>query len=322
MKEKFQHYRGVLSLERIREELEANTGGFRGLLVLLIAATLPFVLIGGFMLLHGEWSGLIPILVPVTVVGIICFFEHRREEQAVEKLRRFDRGEYSLRTMLVTEKKMRKLNNSDGDTVYYLSLRQEDGSYAASIQVHQEEYDCAQMGEVYYAVHISGEKPLCYGKKYYQIDPELQAVIDEKKTAPVPEESPTPVDFGQRRAEEEAARAKLRRVLRLEWGLLAFLTVYGIAALMILLKQAQLRPRFSALPTENKAILVLVVFGLLWGVYLLCGKIGRSCLKGVKPEQASDDELVQQLSLARRITTVLVWLVHALLFFMAIGWLK
>ena len=317
MKEKFSPYRGDLSLDRIREELKANTGGFRGLPVLLIAATLPFVLIGGFMLLHGEWNGLIPILGPAAITGAIYYIEQRMRKKAQEKLWRFDHGEYSPRTMLVTGKR-ESSGGSDGEPTYYLSLRQEGGSCTASVSVQREEYDYARMGEVYYAFFIQGSAPLCYGKKYYSIDPELQAIFDGEKAISVPDASPTRSDSKPDRAEEESAREKTRHVLRLNTGMLAFLAAYGIAALVLALN----KPFFSALQNEKKALLVLAVFSLLWGVYFICNGIRRNWMKTLRTEKESDNAQERKLFRAWGITTLLFWLEHILLFLVVMGWFR
>ena len=317
MKEKFSPYRGDLSLDRIREELKAGTKGTRFLPVLLIAVTLPFVLAGGFMLLHGARMGLVFILGPAAITGAIYYIEQRMRKKTQEKLWRFDHGEYSPRTMLVTGKR-ESSGGSDGEPTYYLSLRQEGGSCTASVSVQREEYDCARMGEVYYAFFIQGAAPLCYGKKYYTIDPELQAIFDGEKAISVPDASPTRSDSKPDRAEEESAREKTRHVLRLNTGMLAFLAAYGIAALVLALN----KPFFSALQNEKKALLVVAVFSLLWGVYFTYDKIRRSWMKGVKLEKESDNALIQKLSRARGITTLLFWLEHFLLFLVVRGWFR
>lgn len=174
------------------------------------------------------------------------------------------------------------------------------------------------MGEVYYAFFIQGAAPLCYGKKYYTIDPELQAIFDGEKAISVPDASPTRSDSKPDRAEEESAREKTRHVLRLNTGMLAFLAAYGIAALVLALN----KPFFSALQNEKKALLVVAVFSLLWGVYFTYDKIRRSWMKGVKLEKESDNALIQKLSRARGITTLLFWLEHFLLFLVVRGWFR
>ena len=80
--------------------------------------------------------------------------------------------------------------------------------------------------------------------------------------------------------------------------------------------------RFFLLTGEKKALLVVAVFSLLWGVYFTYDKIRRSWMKGVKLEKESDNALIQKLSRARGITTLLFWLEHFLLFLVVRGWFR
>ena len=103
---------------------------------------------------------------------------------------------------------------------------------------------------------------------------------------------------------------------------MVFLLLFGVAGLSLFLQLARLRPRFAAMASGEKALLVVAAFVLLWGVFLTLFLTRRNCLQKAKLRIETDEALIRELTRNGKIITTLFSVVHIAFFFLLSYYMK
>ncbi len=328
--------KSILSKETIRHALRVRIRGQNWLSIFLLLFLIPFEAIGISSVSHGDIKGLFFIILPALLVGAFLYLTRRQASMLAKRLEGFEQGSFELKRMKLESLDKKTHRDSDGDTqtTYYIILREENGSGSARFTVSRQEYDLAEIGDMYFVLFVQNSAVLPFSERSYTPDAELQALLDcqtiptdraaaeSESFSDAAEDWSFPTEPAPYARDELLTQSRVRTAFWLDRALMVFLLLFGVAGLSLFLQLARLRPRFAAMASGEKALLVVAAFVLLWGVFLTLFLTRRNCLQKAKLRIETDEALIRELTRNGKIITTLFSVVHIAFFFLLSYYMK
>ena len=310
---------GNLNLELLRRDLEAEVRPVEKFPVFPWIMAGIFALAGIFLMRHGSpLMGLVFLLGPLAIVALAYALvdnQNKKPDPAVRRLEEFDKGNFSLKEMVVSDRRESSIRDSEGrsESYYTLTLKKEDENFSCTLPVSVWEYGRASEGDAYYVLQVKGESLYPYRKKSYRPDKAVQALLDgkgqtqEQDASKAEGQEPIPIEPEKQNRQLDHAVARLNMATWLNRGLLAVLILAGLLMLLLLTRSTALYRRFDAMTTFGQGLLVMGTITLVSLADWSIGSQVKKSLRGMTQQREVFEDRIKQLRKEKNLASILLF---------------